>query len=523
MSFKSLSIRTRLGLGFGTLALLVVLMAVIGIAAQSREHSAFTDYVNESDARLALANEILDASNARAIAARNLVLVTAAADIAAEKAAAVKAHEHVQAAHTRLSGLIKASKQVTARERELHERLLDVETRYGAVALAIVEAAGGGKRDEAVQRMLADCRPLLAELVTVAGAYVSSSQELAQKSVADADRSASRDRMILVAVVLGSVALSALLAFFITRSITQPIGEAVRLARTVASGDLSSRITVTRGDETGELLHSLQTMNDSLVRIVGRVREGSDSIATGSAQIATGNADLSQRTESQASSLEQTAAAMEQMNATVRTSAATAREASDIAEQASAAAQRGGQVVGEVVATMEQITESSRKISEIIGTIDGIAFQTNILALNAAVEAARAGEQGRGFAVVAGEVRTLAQRSAGAAREIRSLIANSTTRVDAGARLVGEAGSSMGDIVAQVQRVAGLITAISAAAGEQTVGIGQVNEALVQLDHATQQNAALVEQSAAAAESLKQQASGLAEVVSFFRLAGEAA
>jgi methyl-accepting chemotaxis protein len=320
--------------------------------------------------------------------------------------------------------------------------------------------------------------------------------------------------MMTVAVVLGVV-----LAWAITRSILQPLRHAVKLANTVAQGDLSTRIEVQGRDELAELLHALVAMNDSLSRVVGQVRLSSDSIATGSTQIATGNADLSQRTEEQASNLQQTAASMEQMNATVRNNADTARQATQLASSASSAAQKGGEVVGAVVSTMEEISASSRKIADIIGTIDGIAFQTNILALNAAVEAARAGEQGRGFAVVASEVRSLAQRSAEAAREIKSLIGGSVERIETGSRLVGEAGSSMDDIVNQVRRVADLITEISAASGEQTTGISQVSDAVSQLDQVTQQNAALVEESAAAADSLKQQAQRLAEVVSGFKLA----
>jgi methyl-accepting chemotaxis protein len=317
---------------------------------------------------------------------------------------------------------------------------------------------------------------------------------------------------VVVAIVLGVL---------ITRSVTVPIREAVRIAETVASGDLGSRIDVSRHDETGELLAALKKMNDSLARVVGTVRQSSDSIATGSSQIATGNADLSQRTEEQASNLQQTAASMEQLASTVRNNAEAAQQASQLASGASQVAAQGGEVVGRVVGTMEEISASSKKIADIIGVIDGIAFQTNILALNAAVEAARAGEQGRGFAVVAGEVRSLAQRSAQAAREIKSLIGESVEKVEAGSQLVADAGRTMADIVAQVRRVTDLIGEISAATQEQTTGIGQVSSAVSQLDQVTQQNAALVEQSAAAADSLRQQAQRLVEAVSVFRVGRE--
>ena len=319
--------------------------------------------------------------------------------------------------------------------------------------------------------------------------------------------------------IAGTVlAVAALVGLSLVRSITGGIGIAVKVAKTVAAGDLSSRIVVDRGDEIGVMLGALKHMNESLVGIVGDVRNASESIATGSSQIAQGNADLSQRTEEQASNLQQTAASMEELTATVKHNADTARRASELAESASTVAAQGGAVVGQVVATMDGITDSSKKITDIIGVIDGIAFQTNILALNAAVEAARAGEQGRGFAVVASEVRSLAQRSATAAKEIKVLIGESVGKVENGTRLVADAGRTMGDIVDQVKRVSQLITEISDASGEQSTGIGQIGDAVTQLDQVTQQNAALVEESAAAAESLRVQADNLARTVATFRL-----
>ena len=354
------------------------------------------------------------------------------------------------------------------------------------------------------------------------------SDALAQRSIARAgqalrlvDGSRSRAAAWQMALSLGGVLLALLCGWAVTRSITRPISEAVRVAEQVAGGDL--RAGPTRGakprrDETGQLLAALERMTGSLVQIVGQVRQASDSIATGSGQIATGNADLSQRTEEQASSLQQTAAAMEQMTATVNASVDTARHASELAGSACAAAGAGGEAVSQVVATMAQISDNSKKIADIIGVIDGIAFQTNILALNAAVEAARAGEHGRGFAVVASEVRGLAQRSAQAAREIKTLISRSADDVEAGARLVGEAGRAMDGLVTQVQRVSGLIDQISSASAEQSGGIGQIGTAVTQLDHMTQQNAALVEESAAAAESLRLQADKLSQAVAAFQV-----
>ncbi|MBS0423534.1 MAG: MCP four helix bundle domain-containing protein [Proteobacteria bacterium] len=322
------------------------------------------------------------------------------------------------------------------------------------------------------------------------------------------------------AVTILGVILSIIAGFLLIRAITRPLNEAVSVANAVASGDLTSRIEVNSTNETGRLLQALKAMNDNLLDLVGKVRNSTDSIATASGEIASGNSDLSQRTEEQASSLEETASSMEELTSTVRQNADNARQANQLAVGASEVAKKGGTVVGQVVDTMKSINESSNKIVEIISVIDGIAFQTNILALNAAVEAARAGEQGRGFAVVATEVRTLAQRSAAAAKEIKELINDSVTKVADGTRLVDEAGSTMEEIVTAVKRVTDIMSEISAASQEQSSGIEQVNQAVTQMDEATQQNAALVEEAAAAAESMKEQAQVLTLAVSSFKLSG---
>jgi len=340
-----------------------------------------------------------------------------------------------------------------------------------------------------------------------------------QANDAALDTESARLRWLLAGAVLASFALAGLAMRALVRGITEPLQQAITIARRVADGDLGSRIEVDHGNELGDLLRSLKEMNQSLVAIVGSVRDSSDSIAIGAGQIATGNADLSQRTEQQAGSLQQTASSMEQLTTTVRANAEAALAADKLAKSASDVAARGGATVMTAVATMDEINASSKKIADIIGVIDGIAFQTNILALNAAVEAARAGEHGRGFAVVAGEVRSLAQRSAQAAREIKTLIAASVERVETGSRQVDEAGRTMEDIVNQVRRVSDLIAEISTATNEQSGGLGQVGEAVTQLDRVTQQNAALVEQSAAAAESLKQQAARLVGAVAAFKVA----
>jgi len=328
-------------------------------------------------------------------------------------------------------------------------------------------------------------------------------------------------RLLLLAFGLGLLALGAAAAWHITRSITLPLAAANELAARVADGNLmrSGQGMKARDDEIGQLQMTLRRMRESLSQTIGSIRDSAESIGTASAEIASGNQDLSARTEKAASSLEQTASAMEELTGTVHQSAASAGQANQLAVSAASVAQRGGEVVAQVVTTMDEINASSRKIADIIGVIDGIAFQTNILALNAAVEAARAGEQGRGFAVVASEVRSLAGRSADAAKEIKTLIGSSVERVEAGSRLVGEAGRTMDELVGAVQRVKDIMGEITTATAEQSDGIAQVNIAITQLDQVTQQNAALVEESTAAAESLREQATTLNGAVGVFQIA----
>lgn len=323
----------------------------------------------------------------------------------------------------------------------------------------------------------------------------------------------------LLVIFALSLSVAIIVTVFISRSLTGPITEAVKIAQVVASGDLTSRIETDYRDEAGQLLLALKDMNDNLVRIVGDMRVGTINIVDTSAQIAAGNLDLSNRTESQASSLEETASSMEELTSTVKQNADNSRQANQLVVSASDIALKGGNVVGQVIATMGSIKDSSRKIVDIIGVIDGIAFQTNILALNAAVEAARAGEQGRGFAVVASEVRSLAQRSASAAKEIKELIGDSVEKVDAGSKLVDQAGTTMNEVVEAVQHVADIMNEITSASREQSIGIEQVNTAITFMDQMTQQNAALVEEAAAAGESMRMQATKLSETFSAFKLA----
>ncbi len=400
--------------------------------------------------------------------------------------------------------------------RNMDKRLGD----YVASVEPVVAQIKSGGYDSATvaNRMLAKAhdqyKALLGDLQTIEKNIMAEAESLKAE-----EKTASDQTVALFGV---AVALAALVVVPTTlanmQSICKPLDQAQRVATAITQGDLTQHITGNGKDEISALMRALGDMQASLVRIVGEVRSSTDSIGTASAEIASGNLDLSTRTEQAASSLQQTASSIEQINGTVRQSAEAARQASQMAAVNAEVAERGGRVVGQVVATMEEINHSSKKINDIIGVIDGIAFQTNILALNAAVEAARAGEQGRGFAVVAGEVRSLAQRSAEAAKEIKGLIGASVDRVDAGSRLVAEAGSTIGEIVANAEKMAVFISDITTAANEQSQGIGQVNTAVGQLDQMTQQNAALVEQSAAAAESLKDQAIKLASVVATFRL-----
>jgi methyl-accepting chemotaxis protein len=395
-------------------------------------------------------------------------------------------------------------------------KLLD---EYSGIVAPIAQQLQDAKIDASVALAYAGkAEGTVKQLKTNADALVKAQQTrltALRDEMADSATLASTLRVLLV---VGTLALFVPLMWLTLRSVCKPLDEAIVVASRIATGDLSVSWNVEGQDEPAKLMRALKDMQDSLRRLVGQVRESAESIQTASTEVASGNQDLSQRTEEAASSLQQTASSMAQLTGTVRQSAEAAAQANQLASSASQVASRGGEVVSQVVSTMDEINTSSKKIADIIGVIDGIAFQTNILALNAAVEAARAGEQGRGFAVVAGEVRSLAQRSAEAAKEIKALIGTSVDKVETGSKLVEDAGSTMNEIVASVQRVTDIIGEITAAAGEQSSGIGQVNTAVTQLDQMTQQNAALVEQSAAAAESLKDQAHKLAGLVATFRL-----
>ena len=382
----------------------------------------------------------------------------------------------------------------------------------------LLDASRKGLKDEARAMATGASAQTVASMNEQLNKLVKLNAEGGQQASAAATAAYDSARLTIALLLLATVVLGMLLALWVARIVGRPLQEAVAVARQVADGDLTQEIEVKTTCETGQLMGALKDMTASLQALVAQVRSGTDTIATASSQIASGNQDLSSRTEQQASSLEETASSMEELTSTVKQNADNARQANQLAQSASGIAVKGGDVVGQVVDTMASINESSRKIVDIIAVIDGIAFQTNILALNAAVEAARAGEQGRGFAVVASEVRNLAQRSAAAAKDIKTLIGDSVEKVDAGSRLVDQAGATMDEIVASITRVTDIMTEITAASQEQSSGIEQVNTAIVQMDQVTQQNAALVEQAAAAAEAMMDQAAHLSQVVSAFKL-----
>ena len=516
-STRKLSLGARLALGFGIVILLGAALAVTGCLTLRSLKGHVDTLANERMVAIVTLNDMTDNSNVIARGLRNLLLMKDEAQLHEEATRLDAARARNVAARTTLQAMLRDD-----RSRALFAALEAARQPY-AVAIDKMQRLVRDKQvDEATGALFAEVRPTQ----DVFFRAVNDLMEY-QKTQMHATATAARDTADTAGAWLAGLAAAATLvgafvARVLTRSVTRAVGgepeDAVRIAGAIAEGDLGVVIPVRKADRHS-ILAAMRTMRDRLAEVVEQVRSSSDSVATGSAQIATGNADLSQRTEEQASNLQQTAASMEELTITVQTNAQTAAEAHRLATDAAEAAALGGAAQGQIVATIGEIAASSRRIAEIIGVIDGIAFQTNILALNAAVEAARAGVQGRGFAVVATEVRSLAQRSASAAKEIKALIEQSSRRVDAGVQQVNAAGATMEAIVAQARRVSELVGEISNASAEQASGIGQVGSAVTQLDQVTQQNAALVEESAAAAESLRAQATRLTEVVSVFRLA----
>ncbi|KRI01023.1 methyl-accepting chemotaxis protein [Curvibacter sp. PAE-UM] len=412
---------------------------------------------------------------------------------------------------------------LTAEEGKIARQFADDRGRFVREGLRPAVAALRANDVEGVKQIVTDkIRPLYGPVGTGIAALKKLQLDVAQAEYATADARYQMIRIVSISAITAGLLFSVLFGMALVRGISRALDEAIAAADAVSQGNLSHRFQVRGQDEVAKLLRALSAMQDSLVKVVSTVRSGSESVATASAQIAQGNQDLSARTESQASALEQTAASMEELGSTVKQNADNARQANQLAQSASTVAVKGGEVVAQVVDTMKGINDSSKKIADIISVIDGIAFQTNILALNAAVEAARAGEQGRGFAVVAAEVRNLAGRSAEAAKEIKTLITNSVERVEQGTALVDEAGTTMAEVVSSIRRVTDIMGEISAASTEQSQGVAQIGEAVMQMDQVTQQNAALVEEMAAAAGSLKGQAQELVQTVAVFKLAQEA-
>ncbi len=521
MRHARLKVKTQLGLAFGALVFMVLVVSLLSLRSLGSATENFAGYVQGVEAQSDLASGMRDAVSRRAIAVRNLVLVIDRQESDKEIALVRKADDDVQ---TDLAALKRAIAQDTSAPDSTRRLLGDlerIEAVYGPVARDIVRMAVSGEHQSAVTKINNECRPLLAQLTGKAGEFVADAGRRSTLAEEAAQASLASQRRILIAACIAALALAIASGLFITRRLARSLGaepaELGLAAQRVAEGDLSP-LEDTHALAAGSVMASLAAMQHSLAGMVAQVRNASDSIVTGSTEIATGARDLSMRTEQQASALQQTAATMDELSSTVRHNADNAQQANQLAQGASGVAQQGGEAVNQVVTTMRGINESSRRIADIIGVIDSIAFQTNILALNAAVEAARAGDQGRGFAVVAGEVRSLAQRSANAAREIKTLITDSVTQVEAGSALVERAGRTMEEVVASIRRVTDIVGEISAASSEQSNGVSQVGIAVNQMDDATQQNAALVEESSAAARSLQQQAQDLFDAVSIFKL-----
>jgi methyl-accepting chemotaxis protein len=514
MNPNEMKISTRLSLGFAAMALLIVLLGMLAWSKLDAIDAQFKLAMDDRYPKVKLFLTIKDGNDQVARALRNLLIMSEPADIESQFQLIDAVSKNTAGTLDKLSKIMTTPGGVAGLA-----KLNEVRGAYRIEREKVTKAIRGGDIETAKRVLLNDMRPKQQAYMGAVEDLVALGDKLMAQAGAQASDDARSAKLQVTVLVLLALALAFGFSWWTVRAIVAPLNEAVRVARGVAAGDLSMPITAGGRNETGQLLDALQGMQAKLAAMVREVRSHAEGVAAASGQIASGNNDLSARTEKQAAALEQTAASMDELGSTVRGNADNAAQANQLAMAASRVATEGGSAVGEVVGTMREISESSRKIADIIGVIDGIAFQTNILALNAAVEAARAGEQGRGFAVVASEVRALAGRSAEAAKEIKTLIGASVERVELGSAQVDRAGATITEVVGSIRRVTDIMGEISAASREQSAGVGQVGEAVAQMDRATQENAALVEQSAAAAESLKQQAEQLVATVAVFRLA----
>jgi methyl-accepting chemotaxis protein len=516
MKLNGLKIGTRLALAFALVIVLLLASLIAGLSVLSRVDRTMDQLVDDRYAQIALSNAIKNVGDKGVVTIGRILLASTPEqtkkymdDYAALRTVNTENFAKFEKLlHTDDSKAIFAEQSVARQA-------------YGAAVRKLFDLIAAGKRDEAMEVYQGDMARLQPVYYALIDKMVAHQEQGMIADVTQAKSAANAARIGMLAFSVVAVLLGIVTAVLITRSITRPIARAISMAESVAEGNLTYKVTDDSKDEVGRLMGALKHMVDNLHRIVSEVRTGADTIASASHQVTLGNQDLSSRTEQQASALEETAAAMEQLTSAIKLSADNANQANSLASQASSVAVQGGEVVGQVVATMSSISDSSKRIVEIISVIDGIAFQTNILALNAAVEAARAGDHGRGFAVVAAEVRSLAQRSAVAAKEIKSLIDNSVHQVDRGSQMVDQAGATMKQVVTSIKQVSGIVAEISASSREQSQGIEQLNEAIVQMDDSTQKNAAMVEESTAAAHALQDQATQLNEVVQAFVLQGK--
>jgi len=520
MNINKLAVGRRLALAFSVMLAIIVVLALLSLSRMATIQDKLNRIVTHDNVKVSTIMEMRQSVMNAIMNGRNIALMNKPAEIEAENKRLAANRAVYADTFKRLEVLAATPAEKAALEKITATRAAAVD-----VVTKMTNLVKAGDREGSNQVLLNELQPLQARTIEAMDAMVAHEEGLVTDAANEAAAAHHTARLQTALITLAALAIGALLAWTITRGLLRQLGGeplyAAGIAEQIAQGALNVPIT-TRDGDTSSLLFALRTMRDNLATLVGQVRIATDSIAQASAEVAGGSADLSSRTEAQAGTLEETASSMEELTSTVKHNADNAAQANTLARTASSVAERGGSVVAEVVGTMGAINDSSKKIVDIIGVIDGIAFQTNILALNAAVEAARAGEQGRGFAVVASEVRNLAQRSAAAAKEIKGLIADSVDKVDAGSKLVDEAGSTMHEIVDSIRQVASLMGGITVASQEQTRGIEQVNVALIEMDGVTQQNAALVEEAAAAAQAMQHQAASLAQLVSVFQVGNEA-